>query len=166
MTVTEKMAEFIVKRSEFACLCCNGRERCKELGKSTGDCIAGIVDFFEHGNKNRITEGSSTCKSSKPKQREIKAVDMVQQVYPCSPLTIKQLKSLKKGDWVWVQEIDPSSDRCCILPGYYQIELFAVTHIHLKQGCATAVIPYALYEKDWLAFLTKREAEIWFSKKR
>lgn len=172
MTITEKMAEFIVKYSEFACLCCNGRKRCKELGKSTGDCIAGIVDFFEHSTQNRTTEKSSICKSGKCRERDIKGADMVQQacdfaikgkiIYPCSPLTIKQLKSLKKGDWVWVQE--SGSEGCGVLPGYYQIELFAVTHIHFKQGCGTSVIPNALYEKDWLAFKTKEQAEMWFKK--
>lgn len=71
-------------------------------------------------------------------------------------LTIEQLKALEVGDWVWIK--DTGDKDFCILTGYYQIKGLNETHIHLKQGLAVDIIPYALYGK-WLAYKNKEQAE-------
>lgn len=72
------------------------------------------------------------------------------------PLTIKELKSLEVGDWVWIK--DTGDKDGCILTGYYQIKGYNETHIHLQQGLGVAITPYALYGK-WLAYKNKEQAE-------
>ncbi len=70
------------------------------------------------------------------------------------PLTIEELKALKKGDWVYVVDNE--------LPqytGYYKIDLFAISHLHIVQGLRKAVIPFSKYGKTWLAYKNKEEAE-------
>ncbi len=70
------------------------------------------------------------------------------------PLTIEQLKSLKVGDWVWI--VDKEIPQYA---GYYKIDLFAISHLHLVQGLGKTVIPYSGYGTTWLAYKNKEQAE-------
>ena len=69
-------------------------------------------------------------------------------------LTLEQLKSLKVGDWVWVvnKEIPQYT-------GYYKIDLFAISHLHIVQGLGKTVIPYATYGEEWFVWKNKEQAE-------
>lgn len=70
------------------------------------------------------------------------------------PLTLEELKALKKGDWVWMvdNEIPQYS-------GYYQIDLFAISHLHLRQGLGKTVIPFLTYGDQWEAYKNEEEAK-------
>lgn len=85
-----------------------------------------------------------------------RAAEKIKATHPImnNPLTIEQLKLLKKGDWVWI--IDKELP---INTGYYKIKSINVTHILLQQGLAENLIPYALYGKEWIAYKNKEQAE-------
>lgn len=70
------------------------------------------------------------------------------------PLSIKELKALRVGDWVWVvnNEIPQYT-------GYYKIDLFAISHLHLVQGLGKTAIPFLTYGDEWVVYRNKEEAE-------
>ena len=70
------------------------------------------------------------------------------------PLTIKELKALPLGEWVWIVDKETPQHT-----GYYKIDLFAVSHLHLVQGLSKAVIPFSTYGTEWFAYKNKEEAE-------
>lgn len=70
------------------------------------------------------------------------------------PLTIEELKALEVGDWVYIVDKE-----CPLYTGYYKIHGFAKTHVHFNQNVGRWVLPEALYDKVWLAYKNKEQAE-------
>lgn len=70
------------------------------------------------------------------------------------PLTIEELKALEVGDWVWI--VDKEIPQ---YTGYYKIDLFAISHLHIVQGLGKTVIPFSTYGEQWLAYKNKEQAE-------